>query len=391
MKHILRNAPVFLLIICMVVMPSTACSSSGDSTGNESESASESSAKTITAVYPAEGEEVCLANDEVAAWCSEYEYGKTTPYYRNADVFYPKSLTLSWSVDGTADSYRVTLSRYLDLSEPAHYEVSTPEVTIKDLFVNTTYYWQIEAVCADKTVSSLVYSFRTADTPRTISVEGVTNTRDIGGAAAVAGYRLKQGMIYRTAKLDDITDEGKDYLVNELGIKTDLDLRKLGEGDVGVSPLGDSVNYINISGSWYEFIQTSAGMATIAEEVRVLANPDNYPILVHCSAGRDRTGTLVILLSALVGVDKNDIMRDYEMTFFALTGGEVQAISDWVNASGRVLTFLDSYPGATLADKTESYLLKCGVTADEIASIRSILLEEDPPVESETHLAEGHE
>ncbi len=336
--------------------------------------------KNFTEISPANGGEIILANEEVYAWCSNYQCGVTdiSPYYRLENIYYPIPATLSWSVAERPEYYRLTLSRNRDLADAEHYLVGQPSLSVDDLFVNTTYYWQVEAVYADMILRSGIYSFRTAYTPRTICVDGVTNTRDIGGVAAQEGYQVKQGMVYRTALLNNITEAGRSYLVDVLGVKTDLDLRSPGEGGAGTaSPLGEDINYININGRFYlgqSGIDSAEGKAIIAEEVRVFANPDNYPIVVHCSLGRDRTGTIAFLISALLGVEKNDLIRDYEMSFFAAFGGEeVDAIMANINMT---YNYIRRYRGQTYAEKAEAYLLECGITAEEIAAIRNILLEE---------------
>ncbi|MBR5632533.1 MAG: tyrosine-protein phosphatase, partial [Clostridia bacterium] len=56
-------------------------------------------------------------------------------------------------------------------------------------------------------------------------------------------------------------------------------------------------------------------------------NPDNYPIYLHCSLGRDRAGTLAYLISALVGVELIDLQRDYETSFFSVTGTSAASLS----------------------------------------------------------------
>ena len=117
-------------------------------------------------------------------------------------------------------------------------------------------------------------------------------------------------------------------------------------------------------------------------EIRTFANPDNYPIYLHCSLGRDRAGTLAFLISALVGVEEIDLYRDYEMSFFSITGWADAAQSDsqhanLMNAVASIITHLNKYKGATLMDKTESFVKEyLGITQAEVDSIRNIMWEE---------------
>jgi len=114
--------------------------------------------------------------------------------------------------------------------------------------------------------------------------------------------------------------------------------------------------------------QPDADYEKIRDIFRDLANPANYPMYMHCTYGLDRTGTVCYLLEALLGADETDLIRDYELS--ALYHG---------HASGDTLdplhTTLETYDGNNLSEKVASYLLSTGVTAEEIASIRSIFLE----------------
>ena len=342
-------------------------------------------------VYPKEGEVITLANDKVYEWWSNYHMKKTdsSPYYRHEDIYYPNSVTFSWAEDEKADYYSVFISTDADFAEEKteSYLVNTNSLTLSHLYTGTKYYWTVIAteVASDgakKDATAVrAHSFTTAASPRCLEIEGVSNTRDIGGLATVEGYRVKQGMIYRGGKLENMTQEGKDYFVNYIGVKTDLDLRTPGEGDAGtVSPLGDDVNYVNIDGRYYtgsKGISNDEGKALFAQEIRLFADPDNYPIYIHCSLGRDRTGTLAFVIEALLGVDRNDLMMDYELSVFSVTGtmdnASISAIRSNIQAT---YDYIKTFKGESYAEKAENYLLSIGITAEEIQAIRDILLEE---------------
>ena len=212
-------------------------------------------------------------------------------------------------------------------------------------------------------------------------IEGVSNTRDIGGVEAVDGYRIKQGMIYRGGKLEGITEAGKEFFLNYLGLKTDLDLRTPGEGGAGSgSPLGADVNYVNINGRYYVGgmgIQSEEGKQVFAQEIRLFADPDNYPIYIHCSLGRDRTGTLAMVIEGLLGVNFNDLMKDYEISVFSVTGtldgASVEGIRNNIKTT---YDYLNTFDGNNFSERVENYLLSIGITEEEIRTIRDLLLEE---------------
>ena len=346
--------------------------------------AKEEETEDIAAVYPAENATVILANEDVYGWCSTFHMNKTDsePFYQHADIYYPVPLILEWAEVEGVEYYRVYVSLNEDMSDAESYLINANTLTLSTLYTGATYYWQIDAVKADGFIRSSVHKFKTAKSIRAIEVEGVSNTRDAGGYAAADGFRMKQGMIYRGGKLEGITANGIMTFHDIIGIKTDLDLRTTGEGGAGVkSPLGDDVLYVNLDGRYYvgaKGIDTEEGKKIIADEIRVFVNPDNYPVYIHCSLGRDRTGTLVMLLQALIGVSKSDIMMDYEFSVFSVTGtldnASISAIRGNIQATYKYIS--NTYEGETFAEKTANYLMSCGITAEEIQTIRDILLEE---------------
>ncbi len=348
----------------------------------------------IRPVHPEAGATVRLQNKTVWDFCNGYTAQSTNRLsaFSGEDEYAPESLTLSFACAEAADYYRVSVSRKADLSEAETYLVGTPELVLENLYTGTTYFWQVDAITPDRTYRSAVYSFTTAAGPRTILVDGLSNTRDAGGMEGLDGYRIKQGMIYRGGQMDNpgihqvnITAEGMDFMVNVLGIKTDLDLRTPGKETAGKSPLGANVRYFNFDGCYYvephgfgHGIDTAANMAIMAEELRVFTDPANYPVYIHCSLGRDRTGTLVMLLQGLSGASKDAMALDYELSCLSAYGSMGDPDEEFFpRCFNSIYTYIDkTYQGKTFAEKVENYMLRIGLSAEEIASIRTILLEE---------------
>lgn len=307
------------------------------------------------------------------------------------DRYAPKAAKLTWENqrDG-ALYYTVKIGDDKELTDADSYVVSGTSIEIDYLYAATEYYYQIYAHYEDDEVlKSRVFNFRTADLPRTVFVEGVSNTRDLGGRLTVDGkHRIKQGMIYRGGEVDKswgkITEEGKRVMVEELGIKTDLDLRD--RITLTKSPIDASLNYVNVSAPYYVVgngITTASYKEALITEIRTFANPDNYPIYLHCSLGRDRAGTLSFLLSALLGMNEMDIFRDYEMSFFSVNG--------WADASqgaGKIdelvptaftslYNYIKDYGDGTMAENAELFMKNyLGITQTEIDTIREVMLEE---------------
>ena len=335
----------------------------------------------ISAVSPSNNQTVKVANDAVYYWAQNYTIRSSAPYYGSGKIFQCKPVVFKWTADGDASSYVLKISTNKSFEDAIEIVTTNNSASVNNLFAGETYYWQ---VTAGDSVSS-VYSFKTAVSPRTIALDGVDNTRDIGGYVTESGKRVKQGMIYRTASLDNITEAGKLAAINEYKIKTDVDLRAEGDGTAGKgSPIGESVNYYQYSGSYY--ISSTTGInaqdrwPNIAAAIKVFAKAENYPIAIHCSIGRDRTGTMCLLINGLLGVSKEDLFMDYELTYFSKIG-----CSDEVGANGmvdmfeRTYNWLAEYGGEDdrpFSEHVEKYMLDIGVTPEEIEAIRTNMLEQ---------------
>ena len=333
-------------------------------------------------------EEVALLDGNMLLVASNYEKYVTKDYYDSIDQFAPKPVTLTWTAEAGALYYNVSISRAKDMSNPDTYMTFTNSLTLEDLFSGTNYYYQITAKYPEKVVKSCIFTFRTKALVRTISIEGMTNTRDMGGYYVENGTkRIKQGMVYRGAKIEDATEAGKQKLLYEYGIKTDLDMR----AEVAKSPLGDSVNFVNVSGPYYiggdgidstntsnKPYWTKTFREALLQEIRTFANPENYPIYVHCSLGRDRTGTICFLINALCGVGEMDLYMDYELSFMSKMGNlDGQSPASMVgNAFTNLYNYIKKYGTGTLAENTEKFMLDIGITQAEIDAIREIMIEE---------------
>lgn len=260
-----------------------------------------------------------------------------------------------------ADNEALTDSISIKASKPTK-RSKEGSVCVPNLYTNTTYYYQIVVTMKDSTtVKSDVLSFTTVG-PRVMTVAGIKNMRDLGGWTTTSGQTIRQGLIYRTAKPNDLTPAGQYYMIEDLKIRTELDLRNpKSESDAPVeSPLQDRLNYINISGVSY--LSVWENPKRISEEFDVFLHEENYPIFFHCAAGADRTGCLAYLIEALLGVDENYLIADYEITPNRYRIGSTDdegRIYDMVS----FVSVLKKLPGETLQEKARYYLVEsCGIS-----------------------------
>lgn len=336
----------------------------------------------ITVVSPVQSAEIDLDNDTVKEYFADYTRKSSYAYYGKGDQYFMNDVKLEWQSDG-AQYYQVYLSedKYFGVAEK--YLTTKSELLLQNLIPNREYYWKVKVTYVGGVQkTSKAYRFTTKGSARTITVDGVSNSRDLGGLKTVDGKTIKYGMLYRSANLDSITEKGKKQL-RMLGIKTELDLR----GDTLTrSPLGDDVKLINIKGAYYVghfkgiefgYDENKEYIGYFCDELRACADENNYPMIFHCAIGRDRTGTLAAYIQMLCGVAEDDIYREYEFSNLSAAG-----TCDGTTEAGAYAPFnammdqIKAKTGDTLAEKAENYAIEMGVTAADIAAIRRILVED---------------
>ena len=116
----------------------------------------------------------------------------------------------------------------------------------------------------------------------------------------------------------------------------------------------------------------------LLREIQTCAVKENYPIYLHCSLGRDRTGTLVLLINGLLGVGEKDLFMDYELSLLSEAGTrDEQTPHHMVGGPFRTMyEYLKNYSTGSFQQNVEKFMLDLGVTPAEIAAIREIMLEE---------------
>ncbi|HEY4927631.1 MAG TPA: tyrosine-protein phosphatase [Acidimicrobiales bacterium] len=194
---------------------------------------------------------------------------------------------------------------------------------------------------------------------RTLDFEGCVNFRDLGGYRTTDGRMLAWRTLFRADGLNKLTDADVAQLT-ELGLATVIDLRTLDEAEqrgsfpfervpvtyVGL-PLTDVLPATKDLPDWGEAAYVAARYAAMVSEggpmltsaIDALASGDALPAVMHCSAGKDRTGVLSALLLAFLGVPDETIVADYALSAAAM---------------GRLLERLKAeYPDAT--EEVERY------------------------------------
>lgn len=169
-----------------------------------------------------------------------------------------------------------------------------------------------------------------------------------------------------------VSDADVANVQNTFGFVYDLDLRspEVFEGEEYTSRLGTNVGHKFYDAPNYAQAFNKEYLASMREIFGDLAKPENYPMYLHCTWGRDRTGTVVLLLQGLLNVSKEDLLQEYRLTGYVTTSVATN------NKMDVVFLKLEAYEGDTLQEKIIDYLTTTvGVTPEEIASIQSIFLE----------------
>ena len=239
-----------------------------------------------------------------------------------------------------------------------------------NLLINQDYYYQISTVFNEKTIKSKVFHFKTKGYSRLLDVEGMSNFRDCGGYHTEYG-EIKQGLMFRGSRLDDMTEKGRDIILNKLHIKCDLDLRGSGEGII--NPLNLS-HYYQISVPWYIVtINDEKQYPKCKEALSVFCEKENYPLYFHCSVGRDRTGTFAAIVDALLGADEERVLKNYFTSMFSVTGTIPKPMTGFAENFMYFLKGLKGLGGSSLKENAEIFAHKVGITDEQIENLRKIM------------------
>ena len=287
----------------------------------------------------------------------------------------PKEVEFRWkTLDSAPDAkYCLEIADNLQFDGAKTVEVGAETFAlVRNFRLGHRYYWRVRTNSHGKETLSNVFSFTTdAQVPRFFKVEGAFNVRDLGGWK-VRGGKIRQGLILRGSSLDSVGPEGREMLLHDVGIKVDLDLRI--DADRNDSPLGSSVDWLNLPVTAYHEIETDAQTKESYRKIfQRLADAKSYPLYFHCAGGADRAGTLAMLMEAVLGMSESDIWTDYELTVFSHGTDWGAKARERYDATLRQLGVAEN--GDNFEEKVVQYLLNTGVTLEELARFRTIMIE----------------
>ena len=356
-------------------------------------------AATLSVVSPADNAVVPLLSADQKAYLDmrrderREQFASPGPRERIAEFGdRPQKVTLRWRLDGTNSigrvQYAVRVARADDGVMFWQGDTEKTHIRLDNFELGRAYAWEVMAK-TDQGEVSAGGTFVTEDhAPRMIHLHGVPNMRDIGGLKGLDGRRVRQGRIYRSAGLNSNATKEKDgtmkpgkerlndfarkYAKKTLCIRTDVDLRSDREcfGMTG-SPLGPEVMWLHVPSSAYSGFHKKEGKEAFAKVFRAFLDEGRYPIVFHCIAGADRTGSLAFVLEALLGVDEDELYKDWEVTGFD------QSKLDFRHETrfDKLVKGFDGYPGVTIHERVVAFVKSCGFTDADIARFRELMLE----------------
>ncbi len=178
-----------------------------------------------------------------------------------------------------------------------------------------------------------------------MKIRSVVNFRDVGGQPTTHGRRVRRGVVYRSGHLADLSDDDAARLEQVpvrmvIDFRTNLDISD--DGGTGRLPsarrvhlpmgdpaTGDDLRALlssgdrealarHLGGGQAEDMMIRAARALVLQQregyagmLRHLASPDATPAIVHCSAGKDRTGWAASLLLLIAGVAEELVLAHY--------------------------------------------------------------------------------
>lgn len=171
-----------------------------------------------------------------------------------------------------------------------------------------------------------------SDINKKIDIEGTHNFREIGGYKTNSGETTKTKTFYRSDAFHSITEDGQKNF-KALGIRNVIDLRDDRERAryPNIEQRGVLLNPHPIFPSALSHVDRKLDIDsltqliffehpdTVTSAVKMLSQFDD-PFVVHCTAGKDRTGAVVAASLSVIGVDRDLILQDYAVSESNLSG-----------------------------------------------------------------------
>ena len=205
-----------------------------------------------------------------------------------------------------------------------------------------------------------------------LGFESLPNLRDLGGYKTKDSLTIRRGMLYRSSQLFHVSEMDKKKL-DALKLKYDFDLRTVREREAKPDEVNSVVRNVSLDiladqseevyvklddlmrnprrvstamgGNtaeadnamkqiYCDMVTLPSAKKAIGEFLTTLAKPASSPALFHCSSGKDRTGWAAAVLLTLLGVPREQILKDFERSNDYVLPAQKNAIDNFVKAGG---------------------------------------------------------
>ena len=238
---------------------------------------------------------------------------------------------------------------------------------------------------------------------RHLPLAGSYNIRDVGGYPTADGRITRWRTFLRADSLHELTPDGRQALI-DFGIRTVIDLRGSRERANAPNVFADSgtVNYITISLLSAASPDEESRVTNDLEELYKYLIDDRqenikavfdvmtmeaFPVLVHCTAGKDRTGIITALILGLAGVNRGTIAEDYALSAFysgelfdklradvVARGKDPASLEPWLLSEPEAMLNTLAYLEAEYVD-VPAYLRHIGLTGNQLDQLRQTIIE----------------
>ena len=149
-----------------------------------------------------------------------------------------------------------------------------------------------------------------------------------------------------------------------MGIHTLVDLRSASERaaalDAECAQSSASVVLAPVTSSWNynDYLTSGPGVQAILQTFEALGDPKAYPVYIHCSLGRDRSGVMSALILGALGATRSEIAKEYNLSR--------ASVGAYPMILATALDVVDAAGG------TQPFLEQLGVTTEQIETLRTL-------------------
>ena len=245
----------------------------------------------------------------------------------------PAPYRITWTHQDGADAQRVDVAPDTRFARGVISFTVDKDTSVYDLYnmiPGQRVYYRVVSVKESVETTVAEGSLLPTGNLRWIYAEGTWNVRDMGGWTGLGGNPIRYGQIFRGGQLTNpkdpynvlLTSAGIEAMRNA-GIRAELDLRSSSQAHYTYASFAikennkydaDFTNIATTSARMWNYDGDDSNIRAFKWIISELKA--GKPVFFHCQNGADRTGTMGLLIGALLGMSESDLAKDYELTTF---------------------------------------------------------------------------